>query len=155
MNVLLFQLGIFITIVIASFFGKKTKDAVVVLISIFTLIQVFMSWLLLLQFITIFIAYMVTDKDESATVTKIEDKNYEPGIFYKTIKKTEEVKEKANRGFDIGCGFLGVVVALFLIIALLYRLFTNPENINSAQIILTVIFGFFGLIGWFLMKGDK
>ena len=155
MNVFLFQLGVFLTIVIASFFGRKTRNAVVILISIFTLVQVFMSWLLLLQFVTIFIAYMATDKDESATATKIEGKNYEPGIIYKTIKKTEEIKEKANRGFDIGCGFLVVVIALFLIIALIYRLFTKPENINSGQIILTIIFSFFGLIGWFSIKGDK
>ena len=151
MNVLLFQLGIFITIVIASFFGKKTRDTVVVLISIFTLVQVFMSWLLLLQFVTIFIAFMITDKDKSKNVGE----NYDPGIVYKTIKKTEEIKEKANRGFEIGCGFFGVILALFSTIALIYRLATNPENINSAQIILTVVFGLFGVIGWFSIKSDK
>lgn len=155
MAVLLYQIGIFIAIFIASFFGKNSRNTAVVLISIFTLLQVFTSWLLILQFITIFVAYVATEKDESTTKTKIENKEYEPSIVYKTIKKTEEIKEATNRGFEIGCGFFGVILALFATIALIYRLATNPENINSAQIILTVIFGFFGVIGWFSMKSDK
>ena len=61
MAVLLYQVGIFLAIIIASTFGKKSRNTAVVLISIFTLLQVFMSWLLLLQFFTIFIAYQISD----------------------------------------------------------------------------------------------
>lgn len=61
MAVLLYQVGIFLAIIIASFFGKKSRNTAVILISIFTLLQVFMSWLLLLQFFTIFIAYQITN----------------------------------------------------------------------------------------------
>lgn len=61
MAVLLYQVGIFLAITIASAFGKKSRNTAVILISIFTLLQVFMSWLLLLQFFTIFIAYQISN----------------------------------------------------------------------------------------------
>lgn len=61
MAVLLYQIGIFLAIIIASTFGKKSRNTAVILISIFTLLQVFMSWLLLLQFFTIFIAYQISN----------------------------------------------------------------------------------------------
>lgn len=61
MAVLLYQIGIFLAIIIATFFGKKARNTAIILISIFTLLQVFMSWLLLLQFFTIFIAYQFSN----------------------------------------------------------------------------------------------
>lgn len=61
MAVLLYQVGIFLAIIIASLFGKKSRNTAVILISVFTLLQVFMSWLLLLQFFTIFIAYQISN----------------------------------------------------------------------------------------------
>jgi hypothetical protein len=61
MAVLLYQIGIFLAIIIASGFGKKSRNTAVILISIFTILQVYMSWLLLLQFFTIFIAYQVSN----------------------------------------------------------------------------------------------
>lgn len=61
MAVLIYQIGIFLAIIIASTFGKKSRNTAVILISIFTLLQVFMSWLLLLQFFTIFIAYQISN----------------------------------------------------------------------------------------------
>lgn len=75
MAVLLYQIGIFLAIIISSTFGKKSRNTAVILISIFTLLQVFMSWLLLLQFATIFIAYSVSNsfiekKPKNKTVSK-------------------------------------------------------------------------------------
>ena len=61
MAVLLYQIGIFLAIIIASTFGKKSRNTALILISIFTLLQVFMSWLLLLQFFTIFISYQLSN----------------------------------------------------------------------------------------------
>lgn len=61
MAVLLYQVGIFLAILVASSFGKKSRNTAVILISVFTLLQVFMSWLLLLQFFTIFIAYQISN----------------------------------------------------------------------------------------------
>lgn len=61
MAVLLYQIGIFIAIQIAATFGRNSRNTAVVLISIFTILQVFMSWLLLLQFITIYISYNISN----------------------------------------------------------------------------------------------
>lgn len=61
MAVILYQIGIFLAIIIASKFGRNNRNTAVILISIFTLLQVFMSWLLLLQFLTIFIAYQYSN----------------------------------------------------------------------------------------------
>jgi len=57
MAVLFYQIGIFLALQIASLFGKSARNTAIILITIFTLLQVFMSWLLLLQLITIFISY--------------------------------------------------------------------------------------------------
>ena len=61
MAVLLYQIGIFIAIQIAAMFGKNSRNTAIVLISIFTILQVFMSWLLILQFFTIIISYIVSN----------------------------------------------------------------------------------------------
>lgn len=61
MAVFLYQIGIILAIIIASAFGKKSRNTAVILISIFTILQVFMSWLLLLQFFTIFLAYQLSN----------------------------------------------------------------------------------------------
>ncbi len=60
--VILYQIGIFVAIQIAALFGKNSRNTAIVLISIFTLLQVFMSWLLILQFFTIFVAYWFSNK---------------------------------------------------------------------------------------------
>ena len=65
MAVLLYQIGIFIAIQIAAMFGRNSRNTAIVLISIFTILQVFMSWLLLLQFITIYISYNVSNNSLS------------------------------------------------------------------------------------------
>ena len=61
MAVLLYQIGIFIAIQIAAMFGKNSRNTAVVLISIFTILQVFISWLLILQIITIIISYNISN----------------------------------------------------------------------------------------------
>jgi hypothetical protein len=61
MAVLFYQIGIFLLIIIASKFGQKSRNTTVILLSIFTVLQVFVSWLLILQFITIFIAYQFSN----------------------------------------------------------------------------------------------
>lgn len=80
MTVLFYQIGIFIAIQIAANFGKNSRNTAIVLISIFTILQVFMSWLLILQFITIYISYIISnnfyfnninDKNRKTSVSKI------------------------------------------------------------------------------------
>ncbi len=61
MGILIYQVGIFITIQIFAFFGKSSRNTAIVLISIFTLLQVFTSSLMIIQFITIFISYVFSN----------------------------------------------------------------------------------------------
>lgn len=61
MAVFLYQIGIFLAIIIAANFGRRTRNTAVILISIFTVLQVFISWLLLLQFFTIFLSYQISN----------------------------------------------------------------------------------------------
>jgi hypothetical protein len=61
MGILLYQIGIFIAIQLSTFYGgKSTRNVAIILITIFTLLQVFTSQLMILQFITIFISYLVS-----------------------------------------------------------------------------------------------
>ncbi|CAD7802875.1 hypothetical protein CHRY9390_00991 [Chryseobacterium aquaeductus] len=62
MAVLFYQIGIFIAIQVASMFGKNSRNTAIVLISIFTILQVFVSWLLILQFITILVSYWISNE---------------------------------------------------------------------------------------------
>lgn len=62
MAVLLYQVGIFLAIQIASLFGKGARNTAIILITIFTFLQVFLSWLLILQLITIFISYLFSKR---------------------------------------------------------------------------------------------
>ncbi|WP_264558997.1 hypothetical protein [Flavobacterium sp. N2270] len=79
MAVILYQIGIFIAIQIAAMFGKNSRNTAIVLISIFTILQVFMSWLLLLQFITIYISYNVSN---NLFFNKPEKKNISNKVLY-------------------------------------------------------------------------
>jgi len=124
MAVLLYQIGIFIAIQIASFFGKSARNTAIILITIFTLLQVFMSWLLLLQLITIFIAYSFSKRwfQENETkqtqkkpnnvmysyrenggylVTEVDlnDKNLDKEIRRKAILQ-EEIRKGAKNNYD-------------------------------------------------------
>src|SRR5690606_34714557 len=81
MAVLLYQIGIFAAIQIASQFGKSSRNTAIILITIFTLLQVFMSWLLLLQLITIFISYNFSKR----------------WFFNESVKQTQE---KSNNGIS-------------------------------------------------------
>ncbi|MGV8947702.1 MAG: hypothetical protein ACOH1N_14840 [Lutibacter sp.] len=95
MAVLLYQIGIFVAIQIAAMFGKKTRNTALVLISIFTILQVFMSWLLLLQFITIFISYMVSNK-----IFFDEEESQQEGEPRKVVIKSYENGARVYREYD-------------------------------------------------------
>ena len=89
MAVLLYQIGIFLAVQIASLFGKSARNTAIILITIFTLLQVFMSWLLILQLITIFISYRVSkrwfENSKSKTLHKKPNK-----VLYVT-EKTKDI----------------------------------------------------------------
>ncbi len=55
--------------------GKNSRNTAIALISIFTLLQVFMSWLLFLQFFTIIISYIISNNWFSITEKKLSQKH--------------------------------------------------------------------------------
>ncbi|MPT30244.1 MAG: hypothetical protein E2600_00965 [Chryseobacterium sp.] len=90
MGIILYQIGIFIAIQISSFYGRKARNVAITLIAIFTLLQVFTIWLMILQFITILLAYWtskgITDnnkKKQNGTKTINDNKvNTEVSTIY-------------------------------------------------------------------------
>src|SRR5690606_16749259 len=116
--------GIFIAIQIASIFGKSARNTAIIIITIFTLLQVFMSWLLLLQLITIFIAYSFSKRwfeqngtkqtqkkpntvmysyrengGHSVTEVDLNDENLDIEIRRKAILQ-EEIRKEAKNSYD-------------------------------------------------------
>jgi hypothetical protein len=60
MEVVLYQFGILIAIIISASYGKSSRNVAVILISIFTILQVYFSGLLILQFFTIFMSFYIS-----------------------------------------------------------------------------------------------
>ena len=94
MAVLLYQVGIFIAIQLAAMFGKNSRNTAIALISIFTLLQVFMSWLLFLQFFTIIISYIISNNWFSITEKKLYQK---PKSSYKDSRNLKN--ERVNNSY--------------------------------------------------------
>lgn len=82
MEVLLFQIGVFIVIFFVGAFGKKPRIYICIAIGIFTLFAVFTTGLAILQFITIFIAYSVS---ENLADPNSDDGSYDFSGCFKTL----------------------------------------------------------------------
>ena len=59
-EVIYFQTAIFIAIVFVGFFGDSARNGITVIAGLFTIVMVFTSALMLLQFGTIIFAYIVS-----------------------------------------------------------------------------------------------
>lgn len=83
MLVLGFQIFFFILILISGLFGKKVRNFVVIGSLVFTVIMVFMTWLIILQFITIIFAYFITESYVENSEKKLEnlDKSFGGGCL--------------------------------------------------------------------------
>ncbi|WP_300435914.1 hypothetical protein [Christiangramia sp.] len=124
MAVLFYQIGIFLIIQISSLFGNSARNTAIGLISLFTLFQVFTSWLLALQFITIYISYEISkglisknsksknsyepnyvtysfreNGGRSVTMVDLNDKNLD-GKIRKRAELQNQVKEDSNRRYE-------------------------------------------------------
>jgi predicted membrane protein len=84
MEILLYQIGIFSAIIISSFFGKSSRNVAIILIAIFTMLQVYSSSLMVIQFLTIFIGYKVS---KAFSTNKDENKGFEKDLSSRTDKK--------------------------------------------------------------------
>ena len=60
MGVLIFQISLLLIILGSTFLGRKTRNWVILGLIIFTIIEVFMPWLMIVQIFTIIIGYSIS-----------------------------------------------------------------------------------------------
>lgn len=118
MEVLIYQVVIAVIIFVAGAFGKKTRNVVTFIICLFTVVEVFTFKLAILQFITIFIAYVLSigyeeKKTEEKTLKKKDEFNY-----YVIDKNKNEKSESSFGSFSI----------LFIIMSSLFYTFYVFQN---------------------------
>lgn len=106
MAILFYQLGIFIVIQVAASFGKNSRNTAVVLVSIFTILQVFTSGLMILQFITIFVSYSISN----SWFFSSEKKEYKPNLqprnnITNEIAKSNIIFKTSDPFYDDDDGF--------------------------------------------------
>jgi hypothetical protein len=122
MGIIIYQIGIFFAIQISTFYGgKSTRNVAIILIAVFTILQVFTSQLMILQFFTIFISYLVSrnilGKSNGKIINTVieEVDNFVSGDFQnnssnsikqktvskpKTNLKEKDLKEKKSEELD-------------------------------------------------------
>jgi len=127
MNILIYQIIIFFTIYVLGLFGKNARNATTIAISIFTLLMVFTTWLSILQFITIFIAYYFSVIQEEKAIQK------------KLIRKEQGVYRKSDKNNNSYYYFFLIVLAIicaFSVTMSKKELYNQPikENLESKKI---------------------
>ena len=91
MAIFLYQIGIFIAIIFAGTYGRSSRNVAVILIMIFTILQVYAFPLMFIQFLTIIFAYIVSKYFSSNNnIGEKQEKYISP-------KKTIELKNKARK----------------------------------------------------------
>ncbi|MFI8379599.1 hypothetical protein [Leeuwenhoekiella sp. NPDC079379] len=110
MEVLVFQVGIFLAIIVLGAFGKKIRNGALIFFSVFTVVMVFTSGLMILQFLTIFLAYLVTD-----------------GLYSKKEENINDVyiPQKNNDKESKGCLRAFFWILLIFFIWFLYKIFSR------------------------------
>jgi len=92
MKVLAFQIAILAIMLIFGSFGNAARNKTAILLVIFTIVMVFMSWLIILQLITIFAGYTLSQN--------LSDSNSKDGAY-------------SLRGCIIIIGIIGIIVLIF------------------------------------------
>lgn len=82
MEIFIFQIAVFAIIFLSAFFGREALNKTVLIVSVFTLLAVFMTWLIILQFITIVISYSLAvaqiNRQEEITERQSNYRKYNP-----------------------------------------------------------------------------
>ena len=73
MGIIIYQIGIFIAIQVSAMFGKKSRNTAIILILIFTVLQVYTFTLTAFQFLTVWISYYFAKKWFSNNTKKDND----------------------------------------------------------------------------------
>jgi len=111
MEIILFQIGVFVAIIIIGLFGKKARIGICVFLLIFTMLAVFTSGLMMLQFITIGLGYWASSAMAPKSVPKehklkhwSENYNSKADYHFSNYKSVE--KENLWDRISGGCAIL-------------------------------------------------
>ena len=109
MEVLIYQVVIAILILLAGSFGKKTRNIVTIVICLFTIIEVFTLKLALLQFFTIFVAFLYSkNQEEKKIIEKKEEFNYY------VIEKESENEASSSTFFKIFIIVISIISTVYV-----------------------------------------
>lgn len=127
MNILIFQIIIFSTIYVLGLFGKNVRNATTIAISIFTLVMIFTTWLSILQFITIFIAYYYSVIQEEKAIQK------------KLIRKEQKIYRESEKNNNSYYYFFLIVLAMICAFSVTMNkkeIYSEPikEDIESEKV---------------------
>jgi ABC-type transport system involved in multi-copper enzyme maturation permease subunit len=101
MSIILYQIGILIAIIISASYGKSSRNVAIILISIFTILQVYFSSIMLLQFFTIFISYYIS-KAIFPEIKKLKEKPKYIIEEHSNLKlREDELKEKELKRIEL------------------------------------------------------
>lgn len=110
MGVLLYQAAIFIIIIFSGYSSKKSLNTATIIIVVFTLFHVFVPWLMVLQFVTIGVSYVVA---RGLTIRNKEQKE----SIYKYNKSS--VKKDESFWFS---RVLGVMILIGVLLGIIYSI---------------------------------
>lgn len=107
MEIIAFQVGIFVIIIFCGLLGNSTRNIVTILVILFTMVMVFTNGLMIIQFITIGVAFMVS-KSISTSNETLEISDYEK------YQRDQAKLNKTTLSEYIGLTFLAIFGLLFL-----------------------------------------
>lgn len=103
MGIIIYQIGIFIAIQISAMFGKKSRNTAIILILIFTVLQVYTFTLTAFQFLTVWVSYYFAKKwfskntkEENDELICVRDENGGKARVYKKDYENTEKKKKIS-----------------------------------------------------------
>ncbi|WP_341220151.1 pentapeptide repeat-containing protein [Polaribacter atrinae] len=108
MGILIYQIGIFIAIQLSAYFGKNSRNIATIIISVFTILQVFTNQLMILQFCTIAISFFlsktlfsVENNVNSEYKTEIDNLLIETNKLINDLKKDDIVTKEKTYSPDV------------------------------------------------------
>ena len=124
MGIVMYQLAIFLSIVISSFYSKKLRDIIIGIWVIWTIAMVYTIWLAILQLITIVLSTLLTEKINSVKLGEAkDDADFVGEEFGKPI--TEVISEMIG-------GILKVIVIIGIVGFIIFMLIDmNSHSSNK------------------------
>ena len=120
MELFIFQIAVFAIIFLSSIFGREALNKTVLVVSVFTLIAVFMTWLIILHFITIVISY-------SLAITNI---NREQEIAERKFANSQNHSESSSLN-NRGCFSPLKLIMIAICIHFAYCVWSSKNNMGK------------------------